>query len=244
MAVATKKKKRAVSQPAYKRIANSLTKDIESGKLTIGDAVPPERELASTFDVSLMTARQALQQLTQEGLLTRRPCVGTFVAPPKIQFNRLTGFTEEMLRRGCAPRSRVLAADRTDKDEEACARLALPFGSEIVRLQRLRMSDDEAFAVETCYMEAKRFAGILEEHFERRSLFETLSSSYGIRISYADEEVDSTAADSRTASLLGLQTGAPILRIRQLLFGSTGPIVYSTALYRSDRHAVIVRRYR
>lgn len=80
-------KRESKQLPAYKRIAERLTRRIQAGELHQGDAVPSERDLAAEFSVSLMTARHALQELTSEGLLSRRPNVGTFVAPAKIHIN-------------------------------------------------------------------------------------------------------------------------------------------------------------
>src|SRR5712691_3724616 len=82
--------------PAYKRIQGTILKRVESGQLKPGDAVNSERELAKIHRVSLMTARHALAGLEREGLVQRRRGAGTFVAPPKIHFNRLTSFTEQM----------------------------------------------------------------------------------------------------------------------------------------------------
>lgn len=230
--------------PAYRQIADQLTQSIRSGELRPGDAVASERELAAVYEVSLMTARHALQELTAEGLLSRRPNVGTFVSHAKIHFNKLTSFTEEMLSRGYIPESRVLSAGYTLKEDEVCSRLALPIGSNLIRLQRLRMSGNEPFSVETCYLSAKRFGNILEENLEIQSLFTKLTDMYQVNIAYADEEIDATSADRRTARLLAVPIGAPILRIRQLLYNTVEPIVYSIALGRSDRHSMLVRRFR
>src|ERR1035437_6680349 len=112
--------------PAYRNICELLARRIESGELRHGDAVPSERGLAAEFGVSLMTARHALQVLTAEGLLSRRPNVGTYVAPAKIHFNKLTSFTEEMLAKGYRPESRLLSAGLTSKNDEVCSKLCLP----------------------------------------------------------------------------------------------------------------------
>src|SRR6202162_558925 len=82
--------------PAYKKIQATILKRIESGHLKPGDAVESERELAKIHRVSLMTARHALTVLEREGMVQRRRGAGTFVAPPKIHFNKLTSFTEQM----------------------------------------------------------------------------------------------------------------------------------------------------
>jgi GntR family transcriptional regulator len=237
-------KKKGASLPAYRQIADKLIRNIESGKLRPGDPVPSEREIATEYAVSLMTARHALQQLSLEGLVNRRPRVGTFVALPKIHFNKLTSFTEEMVTRGYAPKSRILNAADGIHNDEVSSRLSLPLGSPLIRLQRLRLSGDEPFALETCYMSSDRFEGILRENLAVKSLFTTLIDGYGLKIAYADEEIDCTVADPKTAHLLNVPAGAAILRIRQLLYGGTEPVVYSSALYRSDRHSLVIRRFR
>ena len=66
--------------PVYKRIQNTIRKRIKAAQLTPGDAVPSERELAKTHEVSLMTARHALAGLEREGIVERRLGAGTFVA--------------------------------------------------------------------------------------------------------------------------------------------------------------------
>src|SRR5499425_785610 len=96
--------------PAYKRIQGAILKRIADGHLKVGDAVDSERELARIHKVSLMTARHALASLEKEGVVHRRRGAGTFVAPPKIHFNRLMSYTEHMSSRGLSPRSRVLSA--------------------------------------------------------------------------------------------------------------------------------------
>jgi len=237
-------KKSANPAPAYRWIAGELTQRIQSGRLRPGDAVPSERQLAAEFGVSLMTARHALQELTAEGALLRRPNVGTFVAPARIHFNKLTSFTEEMLARGGVPRSRILSATLTSREPEVCSRLALPAGKELARFERLRLSQSQPFSIETCYLPALRFHGILQLHLERKSLFSALAEVYAVSISHADEEIDATSADARTSRLLQVPLGSPILRIRQVLYGKAEPILYCVALYRSDRHSLLVRRFR
>ena len=230
--------------PAYRRIADGLVHQVQSGKLHPGDPVPSERDLAVQFNVSLMTARHALQALTAEGVLSRRPNVGTFVAPPRIHFNRLTSFTEETLSRGLHPETRVLSMQQRCQDEEVGSKLSLPPGTPLIRVQRLRLSNGEPFAVETCYLPAPQFSTLSSEDLEKRSLFALLRERFKVDVRYADEEIDATCADKRTGRLLQVDAGAPVLRIRQVLHDGTAPVIYSTALYRSDRHSLLIRRFR
>lgn len=231
--------------PAYKRIAAGIRVRIERGELVPGDLIESERDLSGTHGVSLMTARQALMELEREGMVHRRRGSGTFVSPPKIHFNRLTSFSEQMGSRGFTPHSKVLSAQIVENNEAISAKLSLPDGSPLVRIQRLRLGNAEPFAVETVYLDSTRFSALLDEDIDRRSLFQILADKFGVEISYADEEVDATPADSRTAALLQVPVRAPILRISQILYSKEAqPTSYSMALYRSDRYSVSLRRFR
>src|ERR1700720_3651668 len=143
--------KRADGIPAYRRIQEAIQRVIEDGELKPGDVVASERELARLHNVSLMTARHALGSLEREGVVERRRGVGTFVAAPKIYFNKLMSYTEQMGSRRLAPVSKILFAKIIHDEQEIAARLALPTNTGIIKLERLRHASDEAFALETCY---------------------------------------------------------------------------------------------
>jgi GntR family transcriptional regulator len=232
-------------QPAYKRIQDAIRKRIENGKLKQGDVVESERELAKIHKVSLMTARHALADLAREGIVERRHGRGTFVAPPKIHFNKLMSYTEQMASRGLATRSKILRMSSTETDAEITARLSLPAGSRLVVVERVRQAGDEPFALETCYLSADEFPGLADGTLARGSLFATLENDYGIELAYADEEIDATAADPDTAEMISVPKGSALLRIRQIIFSSKGrATIYVVGLYRSGRHTLLIRRFR
>ena len=110
-------------EPAYRRIQRTIRRRIESGHLRPGDLVDSERELARTYQVSLMTARHALADLAREGMVERRHGAGTFVAPPKIHFNKLMSYTEQMSARGLAANSRIISSGTVNREHEIAARL-------------------------------------------------------------------------------------------------------------------------
>lgn len=231
--------------PAYQRIQKVIRRRIDSGQLCPGDAVPSERELARIHHVSLMTARHALASLEREGLVERRRGIGTFVAPPKIHFNKLMSYTEQMAARSLTAGAKVLFAKIVDNENEAAARLALPPTSSLVKLERLRHAAGEPFALEICYLNAAEFPGLLDTPIERDSLFGILERDFQVELGYADEEVDATAADPRIAELLAVPRREPLLRIRQAIYSTKGKaIMYVLGFYRSDRHNLVIRRFR
>ncbi len=231
--------------PAYQRIQSSIRKRIDSGQLRPGDAVASERDLAKIHQVSLMTARHALASLEREGIVERRRGIGTFVAAPKIHFNKLMSYTEQMASRSLTAGSKVLFAKVIDNEHEAAARLSLPPTSNVIKLERLRHAAGEPFALETCYLNAAEFPGLVEAPLGRESLFALLERNYKVELGYADEEVDATAADPRIAELLAIPRREPLLRIRQVIYSTKGKaIMYVLGFYRSDRHNLVIRRFR
>ncbi len=231
--------------PAYQRIQGAIRKRIEAGQLRTGDAVASERDLAKIHQVSLMTARHALASLERDGIVERRRGIGTFVATPKIHFNKLMSYTEQMASRSLTAGSKILFARLIFDEQEVAARLALPPTSGVIKLERLRQAYEEPFALETCYLSAAAFPNLLAAPLAHESLFKILERDYQIELGYADEEVDATAADPRTAELLGVLRRDPLLRIRQLIYSTKGnTVMYVLGFYRSDRHKLMIRRFR
>jgi GntR family transcriptional regulator len=231
--------------PAYQRIQSAIRKRIEAGQLRPGDAVASERDLARIHQVSLMTARHALASLEREGVVERRRGIGTFVSAPKIHFNKLMSYTEQMASRSLTAGSKVLFAKVIDNEHEAAARLSLPPTSSVLKLERLRHAAGEPFALETCYLNADEFGGLIHAPVGRESLFGILERDYNVELGYADEEIDATAADPRIADLLAIPRRDPVLRIRQVIYSTKGKaIMYVLGFYRSDRHNLVIRRFR
>jgi GntR family transcriptional regulator len=231
--------------PAYKRIQETIVKQIDRGELRPGDAVESERALARLHAVSLMTARHALVGLEREGLVERRHGAGTFVAAPRIHFNKLTSFTEQLAARNLESASRVLTMKVVADEDEIAARLSQANATRLIKIERVRLGSGDPFALETCYLSAENFRGLTRSALERGSLFTTLERDFGVTLAHADEEIDATGAGADLARLLLVAKGYPVLRIRQTIYSTHGrPILYVLGMYRADRHVLRIRRFR
>src|SRR5688572_17361940 len=67
------------SVPRYLTVAQALMQEIESGKLPVGGMLPTEAEICERFGISRYTAREAVRQLTERGIVTRRAGIGTTI---------------------------------------------------------------------------------------------------------------------------------------------------------------------
>ena len=96
--------------PKYYQLANILREKILNGEFSAQDAIPSERHLEETYNLSRPTIRQAIDLLERQGYLYRVHGKGTFVSPPKLQKGmlELTSFSEDMRNRGLEPGQRIL----------------------------------------------------------------------------------------------------------------------------------------
>ena len=75
--------------PKFAEIKQYIISSIESGEWEENARVPSENQLADLFTCSRMTARRALTELTDSGVLERSQGLGTFVAGRKSQSSML-----------------------------------------------------------------------------------------------------------------------------------------------------------
>ena len=233
------------AEPAYKQIQKAIRQRIDSGKLKPGNSVPSERELARLHKVSLMTARHARSEMARDGIVERRHGAGTFVAGPRVQFNKLLSYTEHMVSLGLTTNSRVVTREMATREQEIAARLGLAPTARLGKVERVRLAGNESVALETCYWSADEYPNLVDAPLERVSLFGVMEREFGVELAYSDEEIDATDADLRLADLLAITCGSPLLRIRQLIFSTKSrATVYVVGFYRSGRHTLRVRRFR
>jgi GntR family transcriptional regulator len=211
-----------------------------------GSPVPPERELAQHYGTSRTTVRQALAELVMEGRLRRMQGKGTFVAKPKVaQLLELASYTQGMRAHGLHPQTRILDTSYVPADAQLSELLAIPAGSRVLRIHRLRLADGEPMSVDASHLSARRFPGLRRSLERHPSLYEALSTDYGVEIAEAQETIETGLADPRDARLLGVDVGMPLLLLSRHSFDSAGmPVEWAQSRYRGDRYKLVTRLHR
>jgi GntR family transcriptional regulator len=225
----------------YYQLKELLREKLAAGEWPPGTMIPSERELSEQYDISRMTVRQALTELTTEGLLRRVQGKGTFVAEPKIQqgLTRLTGFTADMHTRGLQPGGQVLRLELATAPALALGALQITPNQPVVLLERLRLAENEPIALETCHLHFSNVTKLLEEDFENNSLYNLLTEKYGITPTRAEQQVEADLCSQREQNLLLLDEKAPVLRNRRVTFDQWGrPFEYTVSAYRADRYVL------
>src|SRR6516165_2620672 len=220
------------SLPLYKQLQRTLRQAIETRVLGPDDALPPERDLATDFNVSRITVRKAIDGLVSEGLLVRRQGSGTFVrARVEKNFSKLTSFSEDMRARGRNPRSVWLRRSAgTVTPEEALTLRASP-GTPVYRFHRIRFADDVPMSLEYATILASCLPSL--EAVES-SLYVALER-VGNRPVRALQRLRAVLFTSEQAELLQAREADPGLLVERLGFLNDGRAAeFTQSYYRGD----------
>ncbi|MEA2026313.1 MAG: GntR family transcriptional regulator, partial [Chloroflexota bacterium] len=207
-----------------------------------GQRLSSDADLCAEFGVSRMTARHAMAQLAEEGLVRRDPGRGTFVAEPPThrRANFLMTFSHEMCRQGRVPSSRIVERTVRLPTESERTDLRVARGSQIVELRRVRLADGQPVAVEHAVLASRCIEAVLAADLESGSLHEALISE-GMVPSRGKSSIGAEAASPDDAALLGVAAGEPMLVERRLIFDQRGrPIERTESRYAADRYGLNV----
>lgn len=230
--------------PLYHQIQQRLLDQIRSGALKLGEPLPSTQEIAAKLGVSQMTVRQAIQSLTDLGVVYSRQGKGTFVSGIKLEkdFRQVLSFTEDMKARGSVPRSKVLAFEIQTAKPEVAEALHLSVADRVIFLKRLRQANTLPLGIERSSIPLRLCPGLLESFDPRGSLYETLAKQYGIHMVVADEVVEVGLAASEQARLLRIPKGSPVFLFTRTSYVQSGqPTEYVESVYRGDRYKVVNR---
>ena len=213
--------------PAYRRIAADLADKIRQGVHLPGDALPAQRELSAHYGVTLMTLRQALQELRDEGLIVQQAGRGTFVAPAQAAYrvDTLRSFVEDLREQGHQVTTEVISLE-TVADPGA--------DGPVLRLERLRMLGGRPVIHQTSRVPAPFSAELHREDFRRISLYAALADA-GVTIVRASERIVPGLLTEPVAGHLRRAAGEPVFVSERTTFGAgEQPVVVDRAVILGD----------
>ncbi len=235
---------RTAARPLYVQLKETILDDIVRGRLKPGDQLPSQRELCETNQMSHMTVRRAITELTNEGVLSAVPGKGIYVAEPKqdADSGALISFHEDMARRGMIGQTRILDAYMTSASTALAQIMGLETGAPLVFMRRLLLASQTPIGISHSYLAHHLCPGLLDEPLINGSMYATLTTRYGLRLASGMRTAEAVLADQEQADLLGLPLPSALVLIEQLTFLDSGAAVeYSRILYRGDRYRVPVR---
>jgi GntR family transcriptional regulator len=229
--------------PLYMQIRDTLAERIQSGELPPDTRISSERDLSREYSVSRMTVRQAITDLVNLGILTRRRGDGTYVTQPKVTqtLNQLIGFTELMERRRVLPGAKVLELTVIGANKALARHLQINVGDRIWRIVRVRTGDRQPLALEHSFFPARLCPNLGRFDLEQRSIYRILKDEYGLVLTRATQTLEPTVANDFEAAALEVPKGSPLMLLERVGFAGDGVAVeYAKDLYRGDRSRFVV----
>lgn len=225
-----------MSAPQYALIKEALRTRIEGGELCSGDRVPSENQLVAEFGVSRMTARRALLELADEGLLYRTQGLGTFVADlrPVSSITQIRNIAEEIRQRGHVHTCRVLKLEALEAAGGLAADLGLAEGEALYHSVLVHLENGLPLQWESRYVTAHLAPGYLEQDFPHLTPSAFLSAV--APLTEADQTVEATLPSAEVAEALGIPRESPCLKITRRTFSHRGVVSLAELVHPGDRY--------
>ena len=132
--------------PLYQQVIDIIKNEINSGAYKAGVRIPNEFELAESYKVGRVTVRRAIEELVQQGYLTKRQGKGTFVNAPKLkrkirQKDDVQSFSDACRVNGMEPGACVISRKILPADSTEAQFFGVPVGTDLICVERVRTAD-------------------------------------------------------------------------------------------------------
>ncbi len=230
---------------AYEAVYQTLKKWILDEKYKAGDLLPPEPALDKMLRVSRTTVRRAVDMLSREGLVRAQQGFGTVVLDYKTMqnLNTITSFTETLLKRGYEVSLKSISIDKSEASETVAAKLMIPAGSTVARIQRVSCASGVPIAIIKNYIPYDLVPGIEERRNEILSLYKFLAEQYMFAFEMSRDRIYAKAAEFEQACLLDVAAGFPLLCSERVCFSRSTPVIYDKLIIRSDMYEFDISLY-
>jgi GntR family transcriptional regulator len=204
-----------------------------------------ERELTEALSASRNTVRAVLQQLAREGIVTREPKNGTRAAGSLLlRIDELSSFGQGAGEPTTRFEVRALECRPLGCPPMVRDRLRLPAGWTVLMIESLVLQDDQPLGLTVNYI-ALGEDEPPDFHVEEPDVLLILERQLGVCIGASSTTVGAVAADEQSAELLGVEVGAPMVWLEDVIEDDSGqPRALSQLRLRGDRVAFSATAYR
>lgn len=225
--------------PLYQQLKEIIIEKIEDGEWKPGDKIYSENQLFEMFDVSRNTAKKAIEDLEQKGILYRVQGKGTFVNQPKIE-QSLTGFysfSQVLEDKGLQPKDVIINITVESATNKVAQALEIEKGEDVVVLQRLRYAQGEPIILESSFLRKDNIHKVekLEKVGETR-LYDLLREEFEINVTSAKEAFEPVLINEQESHYLKVNIGAPALLLERVGYDERkNPVEFCKSIVRGDR---------
>ena len=219
----------------FSAIKQHLYRKIASGEWPEHHPVSSENALAQQFKLSRMTARRALQDLADEGLVVRTQGAGTFVAPLKSQtsFMAIRNIADEIRSRGHDYHARVITLREIGADASVAEPLELIAGERVYHSVIAHYENGLPVQLEERFVNPTQVPKYLKQDFTKVTPHEYLSEMRPL--TEASHRIEAVTPNEHQCQWLKLEKPEPCLRIIRRTWSSEGVVTYAILTHPGSR---------
>jgi len=224
--------------PRYYQVYTVLRQRVLDGEWPLDAAMPTEENFATSFGVSRVTIRKALNMLEEEKLILRQQGRGTFALPPPRRqgLANFGGLLENIVDFERRTKVRVLSFGKVSLPDDAARLLECAPGAPALRIVRVRSDSQAPFSYTTCYVPEPEADLLSEASLGNLTVSHALESA-GVVALAAEQRLSATVAGVEVADLLRIDMGAPLISMMRVMRDAKGrPVELIHALYRADKY--------
>ncbi len=213
--------------PLYHQLYSVLKASILDGTIPFDAQMPTEQQLATTFDVSRITAKRAMDELAAESLIARYRGKGSHVTyqyEPKPVQAPLVGMLENLIEMGKHSIVRVISIDKVVPPATVRKTLGLDKTETVHQVVRVRSSEEgEPYAYYVSYTVGIT-RGFTKRSMEKTPRLDVLKQN-GIELTKVEQTLSAENASLTVAEELGIEPGAALLSIVRHSYDKHGRVV-------------------
>ena len=210
--------------PLYQQVIDIIKNEINSGAYKAGARIPNEFELAESYKVGRVTVRRAIEELVQQGYLTKRQGKGTFVNAPKLkrkirQKDDVQSFSDACRVNGMEPGARVISRKILPADSTEAQFFGVPVGTDLICVERVRTADGVPVMLENNIYVYEDNAYLSTAPLSNQSIFEFVRNRTGRTPAFTDPcTLEIACASPEVARLLAAPVGEPLFYMEAFFF--------------------------
>ena len=227
--------------PMYQQMVDDIKQKIQSGEWKENERIMTEAELEEAYAVSRITVRKAINVLAEEGFVTKKQGIGTFVTAEAINrviSNKLLSFTEMCAAEGKTASAEVLSVQWVKADAKVAGYIQVEKNDRVIRIDRVRKADGNPVMVEQTYLSDK-YSYVMDEDLTG-SLYAILRE-HGTNPVHAAKTIGICYPTAEEEKILEVEKKQPLLLHSDRVSSETGePILYSKLIVNPERYKLTI----
>ena len=226
--------------PLYEQVADSIRKEITSGKIPAGENIGTHLELTKKYGVSLITVRKALKILTDEGMIILKQGKGTFVNRTVFQddSNSLTGLSVVLEKNAVNAQVEVRNMSFTEPPESLPQKIRESLGKSCLYIERVHVLNSSALSYARIWLPEKYGAFVSREDIMQNTVYRIYEKKFNVELGKGVQTIYSKRAGKEVSRIMGCGINDPVMSVKREAYAKSGSLIeYMEAFYDASRYS-------